>query len=181
MEASIVENFEKETKNVENHNHYHKGPGQAFNMNERDDNDDQTFKDKNCVHHWLFPFCWYLFYILLLTWEGKNVIVKVNVTDAIEKALIKHLQTALQSFVGDKDKVSFYVETLSFSCEPMEACHEEHVEDNNNHHRVKLTITKAVRKKHKDKESGSYEADTGSQENQTTPEVGIKVKSSCFL
>ena len=53
MEADVIESFEKETKNVENHNHYHKGHWQAVNKTERDDNDYQTFKDEECNHYWL--------------------------------------------------------------------------------------------------------------------------------
>ena len=85
----------------------------------------------------------------------------------------------LQSFVGYKDEFLLDVERVS--CEPMEASHEKHVRYNNNHHRVKLTITEAVSEKHKDKESGSDEADARSQQNQATPDVGIKVKCSRFL
>ena len=85
----------------------------------------------------------------------------------------------LQSFVSYKDEV--FLDAESFSCDPMESRHEEHVTENKNHQRPKLTVTEAVSKKHKDEESGSDEADAGSKKNQTTPEVCIEVECSCFL
>ena len=55
MEAFVIEHFEKDPHNVENHNHHHKRDWQAVNEEERDSNDDETFEDKNCVHDGLFP------------------------------------------------------------------------------------------------------------------------------
>ena len=107
VEALVIENFQSETQNVENHNHYHKERGQAVNKIGRNHNNEQTFKEENCIHYWLFPFfndsfdfAHFLFlvwsflspcYVLFITWEGKNVIVKENVTDTVKEALVKHL------------------------------------------------------------------------------------------
>ena len=81
------------------------------------------------------------------------MIVKVDVADSVEQALVSDLQNDLQSFTFHNQEVCLDVIPLCWGCHVVNNGHYDHVDNDNGHHRIKVTVSKVVGKKDKDKES----------------------------